>query len=267
MEIHASAVVDPNARIGRGARIGPFCHVGPDVELGDDVVLHSHVVVEGRTRVGPRTTIFPFACLGHRPQDLKYRGEPTTLTVGADCTLREGVTLHPGTAGGGGETRVGDRCLLLAHAHVGHDCRLGEGVILSNNVMLAGHVSVGNDAILGGGVGVHQFVRVGELAFVGGLSGLEGDLIPFGLALGNRAHLGGLNLVGLRRRGAPRLSIDRLTRMIAGLFGGGKVLARRVEALSREQGDDPYVRKVLTFVERCGSRPLCRPRTGHATEP
>lgn len=259
MDVHPSAVVVPGARIGRGVRIGAFCHVGPDVELGEDVILHSHVVVAGRTRIGPRTEAFPFACLGHQPQDLKFEGETTVLTIGADCTLREGVTIHPGTARGGGKTIVGDRCALLAHAHVAHDCRLGEGVVLSNNVMLAGHVSIGERAVLGGGAAVHQFVRVGEHAFLGGLSGLEGDLVPFGLALGNRARLAGLNLVGLRRRGTPRGSIRALQTLFGRLFAEDDVLAQRAERLSRELGGDADVAKVLAFVAQRGPRPLCKP--------
>ncbi len=166
------------AALGEGVRIGPFCHVGPDVVLGDSVELVSHAVVAGITRIGARTRIFPFASIGHQPQDLKYRGERSTLTVGTDCLIREGVTMNPGTVGGGMETVVGDHCAFLANSHVGHDSRLGNHCILSNNVMIAGHVTVGDHVIFGGGSAVIQFARVGSHAFVGGLSGLENDLIP-----------------------------------------------------------------------------------------
>ena len=192
LAIHPSAVVDEGARLGEDVEIGPFCHVGPQATLGDGVRLHSHVSLAGDTTVGARTVIFPFASIGHPPQDLKYRGEPVRLTIGEDCLIREGVTMNPGTAGGGSETLVGPRSVFLANAHVAHDCRIGEGVILSNNVMLAGHCQIGDFAILSGGAAAHQFVRIGAHAFVGGLAGVEHDLIPFGLALGNRAALAGL---------------------------------------------------------------------------
>src|SRR6185503_3783902 len=178
--IHATAVIEPGARIGEGVGIGPYCVVGGDVELGAGCELISHAVVAGRTTVGPRTRIFPFASIGHQPQDLKYRGEPSTLQVGSDCLIREGVTMNPGTEGGGMATVVGDHCAFLANSHVGHDCRVGNNVIVSNNVMLAGHCAIGDYAILGGGAAVIQFSRVGAHAFVGGMSALENDLIPYG---------------------------------------------------------------------------------------
>ena len=206
-QIHASSVVESGARLGRDVAIGPFCHVGPDVELGDGVVLHSHVVVAGHTKIGPRTKIFPFASIGHAPQDLKYRGEVSKLHVGGDCTIREGVTMNPGTASGGLLTSTGDRCTFLANAHVAHDCRIGNDVILVNNVMLAGHCQIGDFAILGGGSALHQFVRVGAHAMIGGLAGVENDVIPYGMALGNRASLAGLNLVGMKRRAFAREAI------------------------------------------------------------
>ena len=194
--IHPTAVVEDGARLGADVTVGPFCHVGPDVELGDGCVLKSHVVVAGRTRIGARARIFPFASLGHEPQDLKYKGEPSTLTIGDDCLIREGVTMNPGTEGGLMKTVIGDRCAFLANSHVGHDCTVGSSVVLSNNVMLAGHVTVGDFVIMGGGSAVHQFARIGPHAFVGGLAGVENDLIPFGMATGNRAHLIGLKELG-----------------------------------------------------------------------
>ncbi|MGO9771913.1 MAG: acyl-ACP--UDP-N-acetylglucosamine O-acyltransferase, partial [Roseiarcus sp.] len=199
--VHTSACVEPGARLGAGVRVGPFCHVGPEATLGEGVRLISHVSVAGVTEIGARTRIFPFASIGHEPQDLKYRGERVSLTIGEDCVIREGVTMNPGTAGGGSRTIVGARCVFLANAHVAHDCRIGEDVILSNNVMLGGHCQVGDFAILSGGSAAHQFVRIGAHAFVGGLAGVENDIIPFGIALGNRAALAGLIFVGLKRRG------------------------------------------------------------------
>ena len=210
--VHATAAVEAGARLGEDVRIGPFCHVGAEVTLGDRVELISHVAVAGRTSIGAGTRVFPFASIGHQPQDLKYRGEPSRLTIGSDCLIREGVTINPGTEGGGMHTVVGDRCAFLANSHVGHDCHVGNSVVLSNNVMLAGHVSIGDFVILGGGAAVIQFARVGAHAFLGGMSGLENDLIPYGMALGNRAHLSGLNIIGLQRRGFARDDIHSLRR-------------------------------------------------------
>src|SRR5258706_8337520 len=187
--IHPSSIVETGASVGPNVRIGPFCTVGNEVALAEGCELVSHVAVAGRTSLGPRTRIFPVASIGHQPPDLKYQGEPSALTVGADCLIREGVTMNPGTAGGGMTTIVGDRCAFLANSHVGHDCRVGSNVIFSNNVMLAGHCTVGDFAIIGGGAAVIQFARIGAHAFLGGMSALENDLIPYGMALRNRAHL------------------------------------------------------------------------------
>lgn len=263
-DVHVSSIVAPGARLGAGVRIGPFCTIGPDAELGDDCELVSHVVVAGRTRIGPRTRIFPFASVGHAPQDLKYRGESSSLEIGADCQIREGVTINPGTRSGGMVTRIGDRCVLLANAHVGHDSTLGDDVILSNNVMIAGHVRIGECANLSGGVAVHQFSRIGAHAFVGGLSGLEGDLIPFGLAFGNRAHLAGLNLVGLRRRNFSRESIAALQGAYRVLFADAGVHKERIEEVAETFGADPHVVALVDFLRAAGDRPLCRPAPARA---
>lgn len=257
--IHPSSIVDPAARIGEGVSIGPFCCVGPDVELEAGVELVSHVAVAGRTRIGARTRVFPFASIGHQPQDLKYKGEPSTLSIGADCLIREGVTMNPGTEGGGLATTVGERCVFLANAHVAHDCRIGSNVILSNNVMLAGHTRIGDYVILGGGSAVHQFARVGDHAFIGGLSGVEHDLIPYGMAMGNRAHLAGLNLVGLRRRGFTREAIHDLRRAYRLLFADEGTLKERVEDVAAEFADHPQVHEILDFIRDGGDRALVTP--------
>jgi UDP-N-acetylglucosamine acyltransferase len=257
--IHPTAVVEDGARLGAGTFVGPFCHIGAEIELGEDAQLVSHVVLAGRTRIGARTKIYPFASLGHPPQDLKYRGERSTLTIGADCLVREGVTMNPGTSAGGMQTVVGDRCTFLAHAHVGHDCRVGSDVILSNNVMLAGHVSVGDFAILGGGAGVIQFTRIGAHAFVGGLSGLENDLIPYGLAVGNRATLAGLNLVGLKRRGFSREVIKDLRRAYRLLFAPEGRFAERVEDVAAEFAMRPEVQAIIDFLRDGHDRAICVP--------
>ncbi len=258
--IHPLAAVESGAQIGEGVRIGPFCHVGPQVVLGDGVELLSHVAIWGDTHVGAGTRIFPFASIGHQPQDLKFHGEKSTLRIGARCTIREGVTMNPGTEHGGLETVVGDNCTFLANSHVAHDCRVGDSVILSNNVMLAGHTRIGSFVILGGGSAVHQFVRIGDHAFIGGLAGVENDVIPYGMALGNRAALAGLNLVGLKRRGFPREAIHDLRRAYRLLFAAEGTLKERVEDVAGEFAAHPQVHEILDFIRDGGDRSLCIPR-------
>ena len=258
--IHPTAIVEAGAKLGEGVRVGPFSHVGPEVTLGDGVELVSHAVVAGRTTVGAGTRIFPFASIGHQAQDLKYKGEPATLDIGADCIIREGVTMNPGTEGGGSKTVVGAKCAFLANSHVGHDCIVGDSVIFSNNVMLAGHCNVGDFAIIGGGAAVIQFARVGAHAFVGGMSGLENDLIPYGMALGNRAYLSGLNIVGLQRRGFPRDKIHDLRRAYRALFAAEGTLMERVEDVAVEFKDNAAVKEILDFIRAGGKRSICTPR-------
>ena len=259
-QIHPTAIVETGAKLGADVKIGPYCMVGPEVTLGDGCELVSHAVVAGRTTIGPRTRIFPFASIGHQPQDLKYKGEPSTLTIGADCLIREGVTINPGTEGGGLQTVVGNNCAFLANSHVGHDCRVGNNVIFSNNVMLAGHCTVGDFAILGGGAAVIQFARVGAHSFLGGMSGLENDLIPYGMALGNRAHLSGLNIVGLQRRGFSREMIHDLRRAYRLLFAAEGTLKERVDDVAAEFADHPLVQEIVAFIREGGKRSVCTPR-------
>ena len=260
--IHASAIIEPGAKIGAEVSIGPFCHVGSGVVLEDGVALISHVSLAGTTVVGARTKIYPFASIGHPPQDLKYRGEPVRLVIGPDCLIREGVTMNPGTAGGGSETIVGARCVFLTNSHVGHDCKLGDDVILSSNVMLAGHCKIGEFANLGGGSAVHQFTRIGAHAFIGGLSGVENDVIPFGIVLGNRAALAGLNIVGLKRRGFSREAIKELHRLYRLLFASEGTLKERIESLAAEFAGQPEAMQILDFLRDGGDRAICVPRAG-----
>jgi UDP-N-acetylglucosamine acyltransferase len=257
--VHPTAIIEDGAKVGADVRVGPYCVVGSEVALGDGVELLSHAVVAGRTSIGARTRIFPFASIGHQPQDLKYKGEPSTLSVGSDCLIREGVTMNPGTEGGGMQTVVGDRCAFLANSHVGHDCKVGDNVILSNNVMLAGHVTVGPHVIIGGGAAVIQFSRIGAHAFLGGMSGLENDLIPYGMALGNRAHLSGLNIVGLQRRGFSRDDIHSLRRAYRALFADEGTLMERVADVEAEFADHPIVKEIVAFIRVGGKRSLCTP--------
>ena len=260
--IHPTAIIEDGARIGDGVRIGPYCLVGPDVAIGDGCELIGHVVVAGRTTIGAKTRIFPFASIGHQPQDLKYEGEPSTLEIGAGCILREGVTMNPGTKGGGLITKVGDNCAFLASSHVGHDCIVGNNVIFSNNVMCAGHATVGDFVIIGGGAGVIQFARVGAHSFVGAMSGLENDLIPYGMALGNRAYLSGLNIVGLQRRGFAREDIHKLRRAYRLMFAAEGTLLERVEDVAAEFKDHTIVQEIVAFIRAGGKRSLCTPRNG-----
>jgi UDP-N-acetylglucosamine acyltransferase len=258
--IHPSAVIADGAKLGAGVRVGPFCMIGADVELGDGCDLKSHVALAGRTTIGPRTKIYPVASIGHAPQDLKYAGEPSTLAVGADCTIREGVTMNPGTAGGIMKTQVGDRCLFLANSHVAHDCTVGNDSIFSNNVMLAGHCTIQDFVIIGGGAGIHQHVRVGQHAFIGGMSAIENDVIPYGMAMGNRAHLAGLNIIGLRRRGFSRDQIHDIRRAYRLLFADEGTLSERVEDVAAEFATHPFVHEILDFIREGKERAICMPR-------
>ncbi len=264
-QIHPTAIVEDGAKIGSGVKIGPYSIVGREAELGDEVELISHAVVAGRTRIGARTRIFPFASIGHQPQDLKFHGEASTLQVGEECIIREGVTMNPGTEGGGMTTVVGNRCAFLANSHVGHDCQVGDNVILSNNVMLAGHVTVGDYVIVGGGAAVIQFARVGNHAFLGGMSGLEHDLIPYGMALGNRAYLSGLNIVGLQRRGFSRADIHDLRRAYRLMFAAEGTMAERVSDVSEEFSGHPIVVEIVEFIREGGKRSLCTPASVQQT--
>jgi UDP-N-acetylglucosamine acyltransferase len=257
--IHPTAIVHPSAEIGRGVAVGPFCVVGADVVLADEVRLISHVVIDGRTCLGPGTVVFPFASLGQPPQDLKYRGEPSRLEIGARNRIREYVTMNPGTEGGGMVTRIGDDGLFMASAHVGHDCILGNEVILANNALLGGHVHLGNFAFVGGNSAVHQFCRVGDYAWIGGMTGVERDVIPFGMATGDRARLTGLNLVGLERRGFPRDDIQALRSAYRVLFGPDGTFAERLDEVERVFGANLRVGEIVEFVRVKSSRGLCQP--------
>jgi UDP-N-acetylglucosamine acyltransferase len=260
--IDPSSVIEDGAKLGQGVVVGPFCHIGPQVELGEGVELKSHVVVAGRTSIGARARVFPFASLGHEPQDLKYRGEENSLTIGADCLIREGVTMNPGTAGGRSATIVGDRCAFLANAHVGHDCIVGSDCVFSNNVMLAGHVTIGDFVICGGGSAIIQFARIGSHAFVGGLSGITADLIPFGMAFGSRGNLMGLNLVGLKRRNFSRDAIHELRRAYRALFAPEGTLKERMTDVAEEFSANEQVKEILDFINAGGDRQLCTPESG-----
>lgn len=262
--IHPSAVIEEGAVLGHNVRIGPFCVVGANVTLGNDVQLHSHVVVTGHTEIGEGTRVFPFASIGHAPQDLKYKGEVTRLVIGKHNIIREHVTMNPGTEGGGMLTRIGDHCLFMVGAHVAHDCKIGNHVILVNNATLGGHVTIGDYAIIGGLSAVHQFVRIGEHAMIGGMSGIESDVIPYGSAMGERARLAGLNIVGMKRRGFDKEQMHNLRSAVDELFSGEEgTLASRLEKIAEQYRDDATVMSLVEFIRSDSSRALCQPKGRH----
>ncbi len=245
--IHASALVEPGAKIGSGCEIGPFCHIGPDVTLGNGVKLKSHVVVTGLTEIGEDTVVFPFSVLGEIPQDLKFKGEITRLKIGARNRIREHVTMNTGTEGGGGVTTIGDDCLFMAGCHVAHDVNVANRVILVNSVALGGHCILDDDVIVGGLSGVHQFVRIGQGAIIGAVTMVTNDVIPYGLVQAPRGELDGLNLVGLKRRGVPRTDIMALRAAFQMLAQGDGTFQERAHRLG-EDSDSEYVRRIVQFV-------------------
>lgn len=257
--IHATAVVDPSAKLGTNVEIGPFCVIGPDVELGEGVVVHSHAVITGRTTLGPECKVFPFASIGQAPQDVKFHGEPSTLTIGAKTIIREHATLNPGTEGGHMSTKVGSNCLLMIGAHVAHDCEVGDSVTLVNGATLGGHVTIGDGAIIGGLSAVHQFVRIGAYAFIGGMSGITADVIPFGMAIGNRANLCGLNIVGLKRKRFPRDQIHELRQAYRMLFSTEGTLKERLEDVESMFSTNPLTKQVIEFIKTQSDRQFCVP--------
>lgn len=260
-DVHPTAIIEAGASLAEGVVVGPYCVVGPEVVLEAGVRLFSHVVVAGQTRIGEGSEIYPFASIGHRPQDLKFQGERSTLSIGRRNTIREYVTMNPGTAGGGLETVTGDDCLFMASTHVAHDCKVGNHVIMANNATLAGHVEVGDHAILGGLSAVHQFVRIGAHAMVGGMTGVEHDVVPYAVVVGDRARLTGPNLVGLRRRGFARAEIDALRGAYRMLFDPTVgTMGERLERISETYAGIGTVEELVRFVRQDSTRALSRPK-------
>jgi len=246
--IHPSAIIAPGAEIGAGAKIGPFCTIGPKVVLEEGVELVSHVALDGRTHLGAGVKLFPFCTVGLEPQDLKYKGEDTETIIGARTRIREHASIHRGTVTGTGVTRIGADCLLMATVHVAHDCQIGDGVIMSNNVVLGGHVEIGERAVLGGAAALLQFVRVGAGAMVGGLTGVTRDVTPYCRVFGPRAEMLGLNIIGLRRRGVEKAQLHLILAAHKFIFSGPGVFAERLAQARDEYGDDPYVAEMLEFI-------------------
>ncbi len=259
-DIHPTAIVAPGARLADDVAIGPYCVVGENVVLGSGVRLLSHVVVDGRTTIGEGTRLFPFASVGLDPQDLKYRGEPSSLIIGRYTTIREHVTINPGTKRGGMVTRVGDHCLLMVGTHVAHDCQVGNHVVFANNATLGGHVIVEDCAVLGGLSAVHQFVRIGRHAMIGGMSGVERDVIPYGQVMGDRARLTGLNIIGMQRRGFSRDDIQGLRAAYQFLFSAEGTLNDRINEAAERFGGIRPVDEIIAFIRADSSRAICQPK-------
>ena len=260
-DIHSTAIIHPNAEIADDVKIGAYSVVGEYVSLASGVVVHSHVAIDGHTSIGEDTQIFPFASIGHSPQDLKFKGEASTLVIGARTVIREHVTMNPGTEGGAMTTVVGDDCLFMTASHVAHDCVVGNRVILANNATLAVHVEVGDNAIIGGLSAVHQFVRIGAHAMIGGMSGVAADVLPYASVTGDRAYLAGLNLVGMKRRGLERDEINALRNAYKKVFESSEgTLSERIAATRSEYADSETVQEMFSFFSEDSSRSFCTPK-------
>jgi UDP-N-acetylglucosamine acyltransferase len=258
-DIHQTAVIYDSAKIGENIKIGPYCIVGPDVELDDGVVLDSHVVVNGHTKIGANTKVFSFASIGSPPQDMKYKGEPSRLVIGCNNIIRENVTMNPGTKGGGMLTEIGNNCLFMVGSHVAHDCLIGDHVVLVNNATLGGHVTIDEWVIIGGLSAVHQFVRVGRHAMIGGMTGVEHDVIPYGSVTGNRARLQGLNIVGLKRRGFERDQIHELRNAYRLLFAPEGTMVERLDDVAKLFSENELIMEIVRFIRADSSRAICQP--------
>ena len=257
--IHSSSVVDQNAKVSNSVKIGPFCYVGPEVELSDGVELISNVHIEGNTKIGNDTKIFPFASIGTQPQDLKFKNEKNSLLIGKKNIIREYVTINPGTEGGGSKTIIGNNCLFMISSHIAHDCKIGDNVIIANNVPLGGHVTIEDNVVIGGNSAVQQFTRIGRLAMIGGMTGVIKDVIPFGLSIGNRNYLQGLNLIGLRRKKYDNKKIISLDIAYKEIFAS-KNLHENLNKINGEYKDNELVSEVIRFIEKGKKRPICSPQ-------
>ena len=256
--IDNNSTIHKKAKISNTADIGPYTVIGPSVEIGNNVKIHSHVNISGNTKIGDGTEIFPFASIGNNPQDLKYRGENTKLEIGNNNKIREYVTINPGTIGGGGLTKVGNNCLFMISSHIAHDCNVGNNVIIANNVPLGGHVTVEDNAIIGGNSAVQQFTRIGKLAMIGGMTGVMNDVIPYGLSIGNRNYLQGLNLIGLRRAKFDNKDILGLTGAYQQIFAT-KNLKDNLKKLNGSFKENRLVADVIEFIEKDKKRSICTP--------
>ena len=256
--IDKNSVIHKKAKISETAEVGPYVVIGPNVEIGSNVKINSHVNISGNTKIGDGTVIFPFASIGNAPQDLKYKGEDTKLEIGKNNKIREYVTINPGTVGGGGLTKIGDNCLFMISSHVAHDCFVGNNVIIANNVPLGGHVTIEDNVVIGGNSAVQQFTRIGKLAMIGGMTGVLHDVIPYGLSIGNRNYLQGLNLIGLRRSNYSNKDILGLTEAYKEIFAT-KNLNENISKLNGAFKENPLVKDVIEFITKGKKRSICTP--------
>ena len=256
--IHKTAIIDKKAKISKNVKIGPYSVIGPNVEISENVEIFSHVNISGNTKIGSETKIYPFASIGTDPQDLKYKGEKNTLIIGNKNVIREYVTINPGTAGGGGLTKIGNNCLLMISSHVAHDCKVGDNVVIANNVPLGGHAIIEDSVIIGGNSAVQQHTRIGRLAMVGGMTGVLKDIIPFGLSFGNRNYLKGLNLIGLRRNKYENKTIIELGDAYKKIFSSMN-LHENLDKINGEFKDNKLIKEVIDFISKDKKRPICTP--------
>ena len=256
--IHKTAIIDTKAKISKNVKIGPYSVIGPNVEISESVEIFSHVNISGNTKIGSETKIYPFASIGTDPQDLKYKGEKNTLIIGNKNVFREYVTINPGTAGGGGITKIGNNCLFMISSHVAHDCKVGDNVVIANNVPLGGHAIIEDSVIIGGNSAVQQHTRIGRLAMVGGMTGVLKDIIPFGLSFGNRNYLKGLNLIGLRRNKYENKTIIELGDAYKKIFSGMN-LHENLDKINGEFKDNKLIKEVIDFISKDKKRPICTP--------
>ena len=257
--IHPTAIVDKNSKISKNVEIGPYCIIGSDVEIGSNSKLHSHVSIKGKTKIGKNNEIFPFVSIGTSPQDLKYKGEKNSIIIGDNNKLREYVNINPGTLQGGTITKLGNNNLLMVYCHIAHDCNIGNGIVLANNVQVGGHVKIEDNAIVGGSCAIHQFSRIGKLSMVGGMTGVLSDVIPFGLSLGNRNNLVGLNLIGLRRAKISNDDIKILQKSYDVIFSNQNFRSN-IDNLNTDLKDNKYVKIIIDFINSDKKRPISLPQ-------
>ena len=256
--IHKTSIIDPRANISSKANIGPYCVIGPNVIIEDEVVIHAQVNINGNTKIGSGSIIYPFASIGNNPQDLKYNGEKNSLIIGSNNKIREYVSINPGTVRGGGQTKIGDNCLFMVSSHVAHDCIIGNNVVFANNVAVGGHVRIDDNVVVGGNSAIQQFTRIGKMAMIGGMCGVVKDVIPYGMAFGNRCLLQGLNLVGLRRKKIPNKEILFLSEAYKVIFKTEN-LSKNLLNLNKKFNENYLIKEVIHFINEDKKRPICTP--------
>ena len=256
--IHKTAIIDKNAKISKNVIIGPYSTIGPNVEIGSETVLHSHVNIVGNTKIGKNNLIYPFSSIGTPPQDLKYKGEKNSLIIGDNNKFREYVNINPGTEQGGGITSIGDNNLFMVYCHVAHDCKISNNIVLANNVQVGGHVKIENNAIVGGSCAIHQFSRIGESSMIGGMTGVLSDVIPFGLSMGNRNNLMGLNLIGLRRSKISNENIKKIQLAYEKMFKSIN-FRENIKSLDIELKNNEFIKKIVNFINSDKKRPISLP--------